>query len=237
METTKGSENDGSQGIYNPSSGVKKVTAVAHAAGIPSVPDRLVELKTYSDESYSLRELEAYFNTRLTKAAFTRSGAEIDLETAGSIYEVISADDPERLTEKKAQTKLDVHDVDVERLQNDFVSHHAIHSYLADVDGVDLSQPAKSGSDQKEELYQRLKKLVGRVSIVTESTLETATSARVLPYDEVPSNVRVTITADCPNCGRSQSVFQLLDYSCSCQQNLSGKSGAEQYTVSADSNS
>lgn len=217
MARTNRSDTAESRGGYEPSSGDKKVTAVAHAAGIPSVPDRLVELKTHSDESYSLRELEVYFNTRLTKAVLTRSGAEIDLETAGSIYEAIAVDDPDRHTEKKAQAKLDVYDVDVEQLQNDFVSHHAVQSYLADVDGVELSQPANSGADRREELHQRLKKLVGRVRVVTESTLETATNAGLLPYDEVPSNVQVTLTADCPACGRSQSVFRLFATGCSCQ--------------------
>lgn len=225
METTEHAENPGG---YRASSGEKKVVVVASRAGIPSVLDQLVHLKTRSKNTYSLRELESYFNTRLVQAALSRRGEDVDFESARSIYDVITSDDPGRREEKKAEAKLESRGVDIDRLHNDFVSHHSIQTFLSDVDDVDLSKPEKSVSDREEDLYQRLKKLAGRVSLVTKSTLETATHAGVLPYDEVPSNVEVRIRADCPDCGQSQSVFQLFGTGCSCQQNSSDEQRADQ---------
>lgn len=232
----KKSQDDGeNQGGYRASSGEKKVVAVAKGVGMPGVLDQLVDLKTRSGNSRSLRELESYFNTRLVQAALSRNGENVDLETARSMYDVITDDDPGRREEKKAKAKLEAYNVDMDRLHNDFVSHHSIQSYLSDVDGVDLSKPEKSLSDREEDLYQRLKKLAGRVQLVTKSTLETATHAGVIPYEDVPPNVNVKVEADCPDCGRTVSVFQLFGSQCSCNDEATEKRRGESQNMTADS--
>lgn len=230
---TKSTETGQKSAGYKPSSGQKKVVAVAEESGVPSVLDELVELKSRKTNPYSLRELATYFNTRLVQTALSRQGGDVEFETARSVYDVITADDPDRHEEKKAEAKLASRDVDVDRLYNDFVSHHSIQTYLSDVDGVDLSKPEKSVSDREEELYQRLQKLCGRISLVTQSTLETAVNTGVIPYDEVPPNVNVTIEADCPDCGMTVSVFQLFGSRCACNSNTAEESEEQENNQTA----
>lgn len=204
---------------YRASSGEKKVVAVAQAAGIPDVLDRLVELKTQSEDPYSLRRLAAEFNTQLVTAAFSRHGADISMETAQSVYDVLTSDDVSLSQQRTVRSKLETHGVDEDRLVNGFVSHHAIQTYLSDIDEVDLSQSdeSQSQSDRRQNFRDRFEKLTSRVSMVTKGTFETAVNTGLMPYETVPTNIRVTIRADCPDCGRARSASQLLLGDCQCQ--------------------
>lgn len=158
----------------------------------------------------SLRQLEDVFNRRLLRAALERAGrSPTDADVDATFRALTDDSNPQDRTRK--QRELQRAGIDVDRLEDSFVTHQAIHTYLTDVRGVEYERPGFDVEDGRE----TIERLQGRTAAVTESTLQTLGNADEIAGTEYEALVDVRVL--CRQCGRDFSLEDLLaDRGCDC---------------------
>lgn len=163
-----------------------------------------------SEESMSTRELADYFNRRVLEAAvddsdvFTLSG-DVD-----QVYETLTGEGDEALV----RSRLEESGVDVDGVEDDFVSHQTVHRYLKE--HREVEQPEPSDEDRVQRGLDTVQRLRGRTAAVTERTvgsLQNNDSIDVGSFD-----VLVDVQVLCHDCGRSYDAAELLERGgCDCE--------------------
>ena len=164
------------------------------------------ELEEYwlgvEDERMSLRALADYANVTLLSAVLDDAAAQVVDGEAENLYRLLTADDVSAGARVEAEHKLREHDVDIDQLRRDFVSHQAIHTYLTDDRGVTYESP-----DADEDSGPRLDvitKLRTRLEAVTETTVGAH-------HDAADSMEAIaTIRLQCVECGEQYEVEEFL---------------------------
>lgn len=165
-------------------------------------------------KNQSLRDLADWFNKRLIEQKFKQvDETPIDGEVA-NLYRLLSDEDV--MTGKKidARATLERNDIDPETLQNEFVSHQAIHTYLTEFRNVSKERSAKNRLESARRTIQRLQ---NRLVAVVESNLHQLRKQDELTLGEF--NVLVDVQILCEDCGGSYSVSDLFDRGgCDCER-------------------
>ena len=166
-------------------------------------------------ESQSLRSLADWFNERLLRAKIERSGGTpLDGEVA-NLYRLLSQDDVTAGMRVDAEAALERNDIDPETLQDEFVSHQAVHTYLTEFRGVSKEQ-ATTDTDRIEKARTTIQRLQSRLIAVIESNLTQLRDSGRLALGEF--NVLVDVQVLCTDCGTSYPITDLLDNGgCECQ--------------------
>jgi hypothetical protein len=178
--------------------------------------DQLIDAWTgEGDDQQSLRELADYFNRELLRAAMAEAGmTTLDGEVANT-YRLLTAEDVSTGVRTQAETTLDRNGINPQQLQQDFVSHQAIHTYLTKHRGVE--HPAKrTGPDRIETADDTIQRLGSRLVAVAEKRLGSLrdTGAITLGTFSVLVDVRVV----CEDCGTHADVRTLLaSGGCDCE--------------------
>ena len=166
-------------------------------------------------ESQSLRSLADWFNERLLRAKIERGGGTpLDGEVA-NLYRLLSQDDVTAGMRVDAEAALERNDIDPETLQDEFVSHQAVHTYLTEFRGVSKEQ-ATTDTDRIEKARTTIQRLQSRLIAVIESNLTQLRNSGRLALGDF--NVLVDVQVLCTDCGTSYPITDLLDNGgCECQ--------------------
>jgi hypothetical protein len=156
-------------------------------------------------ERRSLRDLADAFNERVLGAAMRDAGMdslETDVERA---YRLLTDDDASSGARVELRNELEWNGVDVERVESDFVSHQAIHTYLRRVRDAQREEP---DVDPREKELETIQRLQGRTRVVTTDSLERLAKQGELTLDEF--DVLVDVRVVCDRCGSQYQVADLL---------------------------
>lgn len=197
-----------------------KVTSTARDY---DVSDAVSELTTRRREGDSLRELATYFNTRVTERALEEAdihsgqsvhAALIGEELASTVYQILRTNDGSDIRRAELRARLREEGVDVDALENAFVSHVTVRTHLQECVNV---QPKETAADF-EKTVNTVRWAHTRAENIIQNTLDSAVSAGEIETGGLETEVLVRAT--CEHCGDTFYLEELLDERrCSCGGN------------------
>ena len=194
-----------------------KVARIIQEYDLEGLDNELVSLWTgEGTERFSLRDLETYVNQRILRAAMQQADMDPLMGEVENLYDLLTDDDTSEGVRLEARKRLDRAGVDVNQVQDDFVSHQSIHTYLKQHLEVSYDR-SETDEDRIERANGTILSLQNRTEAVTEGTLQNLENSDVLDLDgfEVFVDIRVT----CDNCGRYYEINELLERrGCECRQ-------------------
>lgn len=168
------------------------------------------------EERSSLRDLADWLNKRLLEVAMRRANRRPHDEEINNIYRLLTDDSISSGVRTQTRSDLQRDGVALDSLENDFVSHQAIHTYLTKHRGATHTPTATSDEDRIESVIGAIQRLSQRTMRVAEDNLSTLKNTERLTIGEFDVLVDVTVT--CQNCGRQYEIVDLLEAgSCECE--------------------
>lgn len=189
-----------------------KVLRLIRKYDLEGLGDELEAQWTRPDDRASLRGLADSFNERLLRAALADAGVDTITDDVSRLYALLDGDEGSRGERTAARRRLERADVDVETLQDEFVSYGAIRSYLTGYRDASLPEPE---ADARETGSRAIEGLRQRTIAVTESKL---TRLRDGGHLQLGSHrVLADVQVLCEECGRQYDVARLLETGgCDC---------------------
>ena len=177
-----------------------------------SLGAELERLWTATEDRHSLRELATYFNQQLLEHAFEESNIRpLDGEVE-NIYRLLTDDSTGDGT--RIRRRLERDGLDVEALEQDFVTYQAIRTYLKKHRGAEYT-PKKTDPIERE--MQNIQQLRGRVDSVTEGKLKQLRNADQLGLGTFRTLIDVRVV--CEDCNTQFDVIELLGRGrCNCSE-------------------
>jgi len=166
-------------------------------------------------ERQSLRDLAHYFNRRVLESAMDEAGVVTLQGELENIYELLTEDDVTEGARTQARNRLEREEIDADDLQDDFVSHYAIHTYLRDYRDAEY----ESGDDrnQREKSVETIQRLTSRLNAVTRRNVENLRSTDRLEIG--PVDVLADVQVVCQECGRQEDPIDLIERGgCRCRE-------------------
>ena len=184
-----------------------KVGRVIEAYGLPSMDDRLSSRWLGTDgERLGLRDLKAFFNRSVLRAAMQEAGLDpLDGEVE-EIYRLLDDDESGERMAGRATERLERAGVDVESVERDFVSHPTIGTHLKECIGVE--PPRSSGGDQLAKAEERVFKLQNRMEAVVRGSIEHLRDTGRVEADDF--DIFVSARVVCERCGTQYDVHDFL---------------------------
>lgn len=165
-------------------------------------------------ERQSLRDLADRFNQALLVTALREAEMDVIDGEPANFYRLLTADDVSAGQRIEARNRLERGGVDVDRLEDEFVTYQAIRHYLTEVRGV--SYEPETGSNQVERERGTIDRLRSRVETIVRDTVDRLDTADKLSIGEY--RVFVSIDIRCQDCGTRYSISDLLNRGgCDCQ--------------------
>lgn len=167
-------------------------------------------------EQYSLRKLADWFNEQLLQRALEDSGESYIDGEVENMYDHLTSDDASRGVQAEVETRLEQAGIDVDDLQQSFVSHQSIYTYLTKVRGV--SHPDETDDEsQMEKTNDSIQRLINRTDAVVTKNLESLRNTERISLGEF--SVFVDVDVYCHECETQYSVQDLLEQrGCDCEQ-------------------
>jgi hypothetical protein len=190
-----------------------KVERVIEEYGLEGLGDELERRWTgESGERESLRSLADRFNREVLRAALDEAGASpLDGEVENT-YRLLRGDDVSPGMQTEVRRQLERDGVDREQVESDFVSHQAIHTYLREHRGAELESEEESRVEKEARTIRRLQ---GRVSVVTESGLTRLSNADDITIGDF--EVLTDVQVYCADCGSQYEAVELIERGgCDC---------------------
>ena len=167
-----------------------------------------------SRERQSLRDLADRFNKALLVAAIRDAGMDVIDGEPANFYRLLTDDDVSAGKRIEARNRLERAGVDVDTLENQFVTYQAIRYYLTEVRGA--SYESESGTEQVKQERGTIDRLRSRVETIVRDTVDRLNTADKLTVGEY--RVFVSIDIRCQDCGARYSISDLLDRGgCDCE--------------------
>lgn len=192
-----------------------KIERLIDEYDLVGIGDELVRSWTSDrDERQSLRDLAEYFNQRLLRATMDQAEMSTLEGEVTNTYRLLTADDVSTGVRTQAKTNFERNGIDPDQLQQDFVSHQAVHTYLTKHRGVERPSeiPAQNRIENTEGTIQRLK---SRLVAVAEKRLRSLQNAGRITLGTF--SVLVDIRVVCEDCDTHADVHTLLnDGGCDC---------------------
>lgn len=189
-----------------------KVGRVARAYDLDSAGDELVERRTREDPA-SFRELAAYFNRAVLRAAMEEAGMDpLDGEVENA-YRLLSDEDVSSGVRTETRKRLERNGVDVDGVESDFVTYQAIRTYLQEA--RDVTREAPTAEERIESVDGAVKRLQSRTTSVTEEKLGQLRDTDRIDLGEF--RVLLDLRVFCDDCGNQYEVGELLERGgCDC---------------------
>jgi len=157
---------------------------------------------------WSLRELADEFNKRVLSSAIAEVGeTPLDSQLA-SYYRALTDEDASAGERTEVTRELQRAGVDVEQVESDFVSHQTIHTHLTDCLEVEKTDVPAEPPVHRGEQREKIQALLNRCVAVTEDSIGRLVTHEDLTVGEF--EVFAELTVLCTDCGRRQSVTELL---------------------------
>lgn len=168
------------------------------------------------EERFSLRDLADWLNKKLLEVAMRRANRRPHDEEINNIYRLLTDDSVSSGVLTQTRSDLQRDGIELESLENDFVSHQAIHTYLTKHRGATHTPSVTTDEDRIESVIGAIQRLSQRTMRVSEDNLATLKNTERLSIGEFDVLVDVTVT--CQDCGRQYEIVDLLEAgSCECK--------------------
>ncbi|MFC6964743.1 rod-determining factor RdfA [Halocatena marina] len=165
-------------------------------------------------ERMSLRDLADIFNKKLLEQKLHDAGLGTTQADVDTMYKNQTADTVSAGVRTKTRTRLQHNGIDVDRIEDDFVTYQAIRSYLKDYRGVEYE--AMSDSEKVQKDIDAVQRLTNRTQLVTEDRIEKLQNTGRVTTTEF--TVFVESKVFCSECGTQYSVHKYLEQGgCSCE--------------------
>jgi hypothetical protein len=190
-----------------------KVERVIEAYGLEGLGDELERRWTgAAGERESLRSLADRFNRAVLRSALDEAGTSpLDGEVENT-YRLLRDDDVSPGMRTEVRRQLEREGLDLDAVESDFVSHQAVHTYLRDHRGAELETEDQSRVEKE---AQTIRRLQGRVSVVTESGLSRLSSAGDITIGDF--DVLTDVQVYCGDCGSQYEAVELIERGgCDC---------------------
>lgn len=163
-------------------------------------------------ERSSLRELAARVNTDVLEATMAATGGSAWDREVQATYRNLTDEGVSTGTRTEIRRRLEREDVDVERLERDFVTYQAVRSYLKDVRGAEYEP---NDGDSIERTAESIGRLRTRLERVAESNLDRLAETNRLALGEFRLFVGAEVL--CEDCGSQYAIEDLLERGgCEC---------------------
>jgi len=189
-----------------------KVARLIEKYDLQGLGAELEQLWTAEEDRKSLRELASYFNRQLLEGALEEVNVQYLDGEVENTYRLLTDDDVSSAESTRVQRRLKRDGVDVDVLQNDFVTYQAIRSYLKNHRGAEYT-PAET--DPLEREVTNVQKLRGRMVSVTEGKLEQLRANDELTLGEFRTLADIRVV--CEDCNTQYDALELLNHGgCQC---------------------
>lgn len=177
--------------------------------------DRLEELWTADgNEQESLRSLADRFNRRLLEAAIDDEGMSVVEGEVDNLYRLLTNDDVSSGNRTEARRRLEQNGVDIEQLEQDFVTYQAIRSYLKKYRGANYERD--SSSTRVEKVIETIQRLKSRTRSVADNSLDQLKKSGKISIGEYRLFVEISVL--CEDCNTQYGLVELLkNGSCDCK--------------------
>jgi len=194
-----------------------KIERVAAEYGLDGLGDELVHRWTGEGyERQSLRELAQLVNRRLVRAAQSRAGEHLLDGEAENVYRLLTDDDVTAGMRTDARRNLAEKGVDVDKLEDAFVSYQSVYNYLTQHRGV-RRDDEQAIEDTTEDDIVSMRKLRARLQTVTTDIVDKWKRNDLVDLDEYDVDVAVHIT--CPDCDTRLTPSALAEQGgCNCRR-------------------
>jgi hypothetical protein len=164
-------------------------------------------------DQQSLRTLADVMNRRVLKSAMADAGMLVRQDEVDQIYTLLTDDETTEGTRVEVINELKREGVDIDTIQNDFVSHQAIHTYLRKDRGAERDD---NNTDQVTKTQETIKRLQGRLQAVADNNIKSLISTGRLVVGSF--DVIITIQIVCTDCNQQYDIFELFDRGqCKCK--------------------
>lgn len=194
--------------MSNNNTGRSKVERTIERYDLTGVGDTLEQRWTRETDRFSLRELAAYFNRQVLRSAVETEGVRLLDSEIKSYYELLTDADAKAGDREEVRRRLERRGIELEQLQDDFVSHQTIYTYLRNHRQASL-ETDQSPADQRRAVEKRINRLRGRTGAVVTESLQGLARNGEFPLEEFDTivDIRVVDTTT----GETYDVDQLLD--------------------------
>jgi hypothetical protein len=166
-------------------------------------------------ERMSLRDLAEFFNKRLLEQALLEAGMSSLESDVRTTYENLTADDVSTGVRTDTRNRLERNGIDVDGLENDFVTYQAIRSYLKEWRGAEYQ--GLSDAEKIEKDLESIQRLMTRTLSVTEERIEKLRDTGRIDIDSF--EVFLDAQVLCQECGSQYAVAEFFEQGgCTCQQ-------------------
>lgn len=168
------------------------------------------------EEQLSLRKLAEWFNRRLLERALNESDESYVDGEVENMYRLLTSEDVSRGVKVEVETRLEQAGIDVDQLQQSFVSHQSVYTYLTKVRGVSRPDDTTDES-QIEKTESAIQRLISRTKAVIEKNLQSLRDTGRISLGEF--SIFVDINVYCHDCDSQLNVQELLsERGCDCEQ-------------------
>ncbi len=191
-----------------------KVGRVIDEYELATLNDELVTYWTEEGEQrYSLRELAAYVNRTVLRAAMDNAGVAYKDGEVENTYRLLTDDDVSSGMRTETRRDLEHDSVPVDQVERHFVSHQTVHNHLTDC--LDTSMVKPDDEQRAENARDKIRALQNRTVAVTDDTINRLNRGDVLDVGDF--DVLVDVSIICSDCGNQYTVTNLLDRGgCEC---------------------
>jgi hypothetical protein len=167
---------------------------------------------TAEEDRMSLRALAAYFNQEVLRRRLEAAGIDTLDGELENIYRLLTDEDVSAAERTRVRRRLQRDDLDVEAVEDDFVTYQAIRTYLKEYRDAEYIQEDRDPIEREVENVERLR---GRVDTVTSGKLEQLGERGDLSLGSFRTVVDVKVV--CEDCHSQYDVLDLLDRGgCDC---------------------
>lgn len=189
-----------------------KVARVIDRRGLDGLGADLERRWTRAEDRASLRTLARAFNLEVLEAALAEAGRSASRADVEHVYDVLTGDDVTEGTRVQKRRELERDGVDVERLDAEFVTHQAMHTYLREYREATLDRSAENRVENARETLERLR---SRTVAVTRETVERLRDTGRVEAGDL--EVYVDVRVQCADCGADLDVATFLaEGGCDC---------------------
>lgn len=192
-----------------------KVARVIYDYGLDGIGAELERRWTRNENRSSLRDLAAFFNRQMLESAIDSSDLNPLDGEVDNIYRLLTNDDVTSGSRRETRTRLERAGIDVESLDEDFVSYQAIRTYLREYRDVESPTESRSPESYREAKRKTVQQLIGRLRTVATEALTELLAADHLVLGDF--DVVVTVRVHCTDCGTRMALADLLERGgCEC---------------------
>lgn len=193
-----------------------KVNRLLREYDLPELGDELVVRWTREEDRWSLRQLADFFNRELLRAELSNRGSDLIDGEVENLYRLLTDDEATSGDRQEAESRLRRRGIDVETIEEDFVSYQAIRTYLRRARDVSPPEETRTAGSHRETKRTTIQQLSTRLRKVTETSILELTNAGDLSIGDF--DVTVTVRVHCRRCDTRMTAVELLSKNeCQCE--------------------